>query len=250
MFDLQERVSREIVRALDVTLTSDEDRRLAQHPMNIRAFELYLQARQEVRGLGDFELALSLLSRAVAIEGETTPLKALKAWTKVSQVKAGINRDLRLLDEAETEAQALLTLAPDEPYGHALLGYIEYERGHHPQAVQHFRLALDREPNDADALFYMGNSYIAAGQNEQADDTSRRLIACDPLSSLAWTAAGIVHLFTGRVEQAAGPMLRAVELDPHIKDHERGSFPFPRGEEATNSRVRRSADESRRVPRP
>ena len=214
VFDLQERVSREIVRALDVTLTSDEDRRLAQHPMNIRVFELYLQARQEVRGLGDFERASSLLSRAVAIEGETTPLKALKAWTKVSQVKAGINRDLRLLDEAETEAQALLTLAPDEPYGHALLGYIESERGHHPQAVQHFRLALDREPNDADALFWMGTSYVSAGQNEQADETSKRLLACDPLSSLAWTLGGVVCWFTGQVEQAPEPLLRGVELDP------------------------------------
>ena len=214
VFDLQERVSREIVGALDVTLTSDEDRRLAQHPMNIRAFELYLQARQELRGLGDFERASSLLSRAVAIEGETTPLKALMAWAKVSQVKAGINRDLRPLDEAETEAQALLALAPDSPYGHALLGYIEYERGDHPLAVQHFRLALDREPNDADALFYMGASYIAAGQNEQADDTSKRLIACDPLSSLAWTLAGAVLWFTGRIEQAPEPLQRGVELDP------------------------------------
>jgi serine/threonine protein kinase len=50
IFEVQERVSREIVGVLDVTLTSDENRRLAERPIaNVRAFELYLQARQEIR---------------------------------------------------------------------------------------------------------------------------------------------------------------------------------------------------------
>jgi hypothetical protein len=50
VFDLQERVSREIVGSLDVTRTSEEDRRLSNHPIaDAKAFELYLQARQELR---------------------------------------------------------------------------------------------------------------------------------------------------------------------------------------------------------
>ncbi|HEX5820064.1 MAG TPA: serine/threonine-protein kinase, partial [Gemmatimonadales bacterium] len=50
VFDVQERVSREIVRALDVTLSADEERRLADRPVaDPRAFELYLQARQALR---------------------------------------------------------------------------------------------------------------------------------------------------------------------------------------------------------
>ena len=50
IFEVQERVSREIVKALGVRLTSDEHRRLATRPIqDPRAFELYLQARQEIR---------------------------------------------------------------------------------------------------------------------------------------------------------------------------------------------------------
>ena len=50
VFDVQERVSRAIVDALDVTLSSEEDRHLADRPIqNVRAFELFLQARQELR---------------------------------------------------------------------------------------------------------------------------------------------------------------------------------------------------------
>ena len=217
VFEVQERVSREIVRALDVKLTSNEDRRLAERPIaNARAFELYLQARREVRRLGGdaLERASRLLAQAVAIEGETPPLLALLAWAKVTQVKAGINRDMRPLDEAEIQAHALLERAPDSPDGHALLGYIAYERGHLPQAVGHFKRALEREPNDADALFYMGVSYIAAGRPEQARETGQRMVACDPLASFGWMLSGVTRWFVGRPDEALPDLLRALELDP------------------------------------
>jgi serine/threonine protein kinase/Flp pilus assembly protein TadD len=214
VFDLQERVSREIVGALDVTLTSDEDRRLADRPIaDVRAFGLYLQARQELRRYAT-EKASKLLEEAIEIEGETPPLRALRAWAKVSQVRAGLNRDRQPLDEAEVEAHALLELAPDEPYGHALLGYIEYERGHQPQAVQHLLAALDREPNDADALFFLGVSYMAAGQMDQAAATGRKIIACDPLAAVAWALLGVAPWFDGRIEESPTYLRRSLEIDP------------------------------------
>jgi serine/threonine protein kinase/tetratricopeptide (TPR) repeat protein len=217
VFEVQERVSREIVRALDVTLTTDEHRRLAERPIaNVRAFELYLQARQEIRRIrGDaLERASQLLSQAVAIEGETPPLLALMVWAKVTQVKVGINRDLRPLDEGEVQAQALVQRVPDSPDGHALLGYIAYERGELPQAVRHFLRALEREPNDADALFYMGVSYIAAGQNALARETGERMVASDPLAPLSSMLLGVTHWFVGRFEEALPGLRRSLELDP------------------------------------
>ena len=218
VFDLQERVSREIVGSLDVTLTSDEDRRLGDHPIaDVRAFELYLQARQELRRHRPeaIERASNLLAQAVEIEGETPPLRALRAWAKVTEVRSGLNRDLQPLDEAEAEGHALLALAPDASYGHALLGYIEYERGHQPQAVKHFLSALEREPNDADTLFYLGISYNAAGQTERATETSKKFIACDPLAPLAWLLSGATLMwFIGRHEEALKSLQRGLEIDP------------------------------------
>jgi tetratricopeptide (TPR) repeat protein len=136
------------------------------------------------------------------------------AWAKVTQVRLGIHRGLAPLEEAETQARALLERAPDSPSGHALLGYIEYERGHLPEAVQHFERALDREPNDADALFYMGISYIAAGQTERALATGRRIVASDPLASLSWMLSGATRWFVGRFDEALPDLERGLELDP------------------------------------
>src|SRR5678809_180942 len=48
VFDLQERLSRRIVEALEITLSPPEDREIAERPIaDIRAFEYYQRARQE-----------------------------------------------------------------------------------------------------------------------------------------------------------------------------------------------------------
>ena len=212
VFDLQEQVSREIVKALDVTLTHDEDRRLADRPIeDVRAFELYIQARQELRRWGAaIERGMQLLWQAIEIEGETAPLKALMARAKVIQVHSGTGGDTSPLDEAEAAARSLLSVPSDAHYGHAVLGDVEWERGHIKEAVEHFEQA----PNDADLLFNLGISYVSAGQNDEFLATSKRLLECDPLAVLAWLLAGIVTWFVGRHEDGIPHLKRAVEMDP------------------------------------
>lgn len=216
VFEVQERVSREIVRALHITLTSDEHRRLAERPIaDARAFELFLQARQEIRRYAA-DRAATLVRDAVRIEGETPPLMALLTWTKVLQVRTGVSRDrTALLAEAEREARELLVRVPDAPYGHSLLGHIEAERGRMPEAVHHLKAALDREPNDSDTSLMLATAYTAAGQNALAEDAARRMMASDPLSPLSWMAAGAPHWFVGQAAQSIPPLQRALEIDPH-----------------------------------
>ena len=215
VFDLQERVSREIVKALDVTLSSDEDRRLADRPVaDVRAFELYLQARQEIRRYNVTEHVYDLLRKAIAIEGETPALKALTGWAKLHVVRAGLTRDRRELDEAEALGTELLRAAPRAAYGHHILGYVAYERGRQADAVRHFRAALELEPNDTDSLFYTGIAYMAAGQNDRAAAIVDRILACDPLAPLPWLLAAIVPWFTGHPEDGLDKMAVALQIDP------------------------------------
>lgn len=214
VFDVQERVSREIVRALNLTLTSAEDDRLSDRQIaDVRAFELYLKARRQLQRYSD-EGVSELLAQAVAIEGETPPLRALKAWAQVNQVRTGMNRDMRPLEEAEVAARGLLKLAPQSNYGHVLLGYIEYERGHHPEAVKHFRTGLTLESDDADARFYMGVAYNMGGQSDLAQETSRELLASDPLAPLSHVLAGAIAMFKGDWDVAVRHFQGALELDP------------------------------------
>jgi TolB-like protein len=191
VFEVQERVSREIVKALGVKLSSDEDRRLAQRPIQSpRAFELYLEARQLLRGLGTTtERGKRLVHQAIEIEGRTPPLLWLLAWADVGLVKAGMG-DPAILVECAVQADTLLAMAPEAHYGHSLHGYIAFERGRHPDAVRHFVAALEREPSDADSLFWLCVTYWNAGCAERAEPAAKRMMATDPLSPLSWAAPG------------------------------------------------------------
>jgi eukaryotic-like serine/threonine-protein kinase len=214
VFEVQERVSREIVRALDITLTSDEHRRLGERPIaDVRAFELYLQARQEIRRYAP-DRAIALTREAIRIEGDTPPLMAVLTWIKVLQVRSGMARSRSLLDEADTEARQLLAQAPEAAYGHSLLGHIAYERGRMPEAAHHLKLALEREPNDSDTLLMLGMTYAGAGQNALAFETTERMMKCDPLSPLSWMAVGVPVWFDGRPAESIAPFERALEMDP------------------------------------
>jgi serine/threonine protein kinase len=213
VFDVQERVSREIVKALHVTLSSDEDRRLAARPVaDPRAFELFLQVQQEVRRYNVGPRVQALLDQAVAIAGPTPALKGLRGWIKLYTLRLGLSADRHELAEAEAIAQELLREAPDTPHGHHILGYVLYERGRNAEAARHFRAALERAPNDADSLFMLGIAHVSGGLPERVEEIAARLVACDPLSPLTWNLSAWVW-FTGSAADAVDKMAVSVGLD-------------------------------------
>ena len=215
VFDVQERVSRAIVRALQVTLSAAEDDRLAERPIkNARAFELYLQAQVLVRRYGaSVEQVGALLDRAIAIEGPTPPLRALRAYAEVTQMRAGMSTDPQHLARAEAEARALIDLAPGAAYGYSLLGFISYERGALADTVRYLTMALERDGSDADALFFLGIALEAAGQSEAAIAAGRRFLAVDPLAPMAGVLLNSAHWFVGRPAEGLDAHERSIRLD-------------------------------------
>ena len=216
VFDVQERVSRAIVDALQVKLTTSEDVRLAARPIqNPRAFELYLEARAEMRRYGaSLDRARMLLDRAVEIEGESPPLRAMRAFMEFSQVRGGTATDLRPLVVAEVEARALIELVPDAPYGHALLGFVGYERGQLREASRHLTKAMELDPADPDVLFFLAITLQAAGQIEPAQALAARFYAADPLSPFAAMLVGVAEWFAGPAGNRIDAIEAGLAMDP------------------------------------
>jgi serine/threonine protein kinase/tetratricopeptide (TPR) repeat protein len=219
VFDVQERVSRAIVDALNVTLSPEENSRLSDRPIaDPRAFELFLQARQELRHY-NVDRAMPFLERSIAIEGEVPALRALRALSLIIRVRSGMTSGTRLLDDAESEARALISLAPDRAYGHALLGFIGYERGTLREGVRSLKAAMELDPTDADVHFFLGISLIAAGQPEEAYRLSQRVLGIDPHSPLAGMLAGVTTWFVGRPAEGLESQERSLELEPESFIH-------------------------------
>jgi serine/threonine-protein kinase len=216
VFDVQERVSRAIVSALQVQLSDSEDTRLAARPIqDPLAFEAYLRARDEIRRWGVSTVrAEALIQQAIDIEGETPALRALNAFMLYTQVRAGVCTVASPLDRIEAEATDLIGLVPDAPFGYALLGYVGYERGRLRDAVRNLRRSLDLDPTDPDVLFCLGISLQAAGQASAAQELAERLKQADPLSPFSWILVGVTEWFHGRLGGRLDALEKAVSMDP------------------------------------
>lgn len=214
VFAVQEQVSREIVDALNITLTSDERRQLSARPVSdARAYELFLQARQEQRRYA-LDRAEALLRAAMVIEGDTPPLSSLLAMTRITAMRLGLSPDRLPLVDAGRVARSLVAQYPQEAYGHALLGLVEYENGHLPESVHHYKRAVTLAPSDSDSITGVSICYFNGGQNGDAAAWAERAMTCDPLSPFAWLTRGVAKWFIGRPAEGLPDLLRGIDLDP------------------------------------
>jgi len=212
VFDVQERVSRAIVSALDVALSPQENAQLAARPLqDVRAFELYLKAREALAGY-DVPRAAPLIARAIEIAGHVPVLRALEALSGIMQVRTGASRAPELLGSIESEAHALIAEVPDLALGHALLGYLAYETGDLITAVRSLRRAFALDPADGDIQFFLGIALHAAGAVDSR--FSLEWIALDPLSPLANILVAANSWFSGRFAEGLPYLEEAVRIAP------------------------------------
>ncbi len=105
VFAMQERLARAIIEALEVRLSTDEDRRLADRPIdNLHAYECYVRARQEAwRWRKDaIDHAIQLLRNGLALVGDNARLYAALGHAFLQYREAGIDATDAPVDEAES----------------------------------------------------------------------------------------------------------------------------------------------------
>ena len=212
IFDVQERVSRAIVSALDVVLSPEENALLAARPLqDVRAFELYLKAREALSGY-DILRAAPLIARAIEIAGRVPELRALEGLSGIMQLRTGASRTPALLASIEQEARALIAEAPQFAQGYALLGYLAYETGDQITAVRSLRRSLSLDPSDGDIRFFLGIAHQAGGRENAR--IGQEWIALDPLSPLANILMAASSWFSGRLADGLPYIEEGVRLAP------------------------------------
>ena len=217
VFAIQERIAREIVNALELRLTTDEDRRLGQRGIdNIHAYECYLRARQQGwRWRKDaIDQAIQLLRNGLAIVGDNARLYASLGVAYLQYREAGIDFGEHPLVEAEVCARKVFELEPISAAGQQLIGWIHYSRAHIQEAVHDLKAALALEPNDADTLLLLSNCYLISGRVPAARALIARLSAIDPLTPLTWCMPAYASILEGDAAAALEPYRHMFEMDP------------------------------------
>jgi serine/threonine protein kinase/tetratricopeptide (TPR) repeat protein len=217
VFEIQERLSRQIVDALRLRLTPNEDRRLAQRPIaDVRAYEYYLLARQEIWSF-NIDHALQLVRRAQAIVGDNELLfvaEGLIYWQKVNVGMVPVSQYDENLRKAEACAAKVFALNPESSKGYGLRGAIRHTRADPSGAARDYKQALLLDPNDPEALLWLGYYYAVSGRLALARALMDRLQKVDPLTSVNLIMCGMVAMFDGNYPEALTWTQRSVDIDP------------------------------------
>ena len=218
LFAIQSEISQEIARALEATLSPEDQQRLNERPTeNLAAYNAYLRGRQLMarRNSKDVDQAAREFQRAVELD----PGFAL-AWVGVAETAQLQSQysDLNFAESVQRQEIAVdRALAIDERLGEAYLSRAEahafYQRNEEAEAA--FRKAIELSPGYATAYQWYGN-FLGRFPHRYGESIEllQQALELDPLSSIVQVNLAGRYLAMGRYEEAEQQLDRLAQLDP------------------------------------
>jgi serine/threonine-protein kinase len=215
---VQSEIAEGVAKALNVRLLLPELRALEARPTeNLQAYDFYLRGniyRRQFLVEEGSRSAVEMYERAVALD----PKFAL-AYAKLAQARSMLyyffdhtDRQLQLASQAVDRAFAL---DADLPEARIALGYFYYW-GHldYERALEEFRTARKRQPNNTELLWLIGSVQRRQGDWGEGLASFREALRLNPRSHIfAFEVGGTLHLMR-RYAEAAPFYDQAIALAP------------------------------------
>ena len=209
VFEIQDQIAENIVRALRVVLGEDEKRAIEKTPTeNVQAYEYYLRGRQAFHQFrrSSMQYARRMLDRAIEIDRTFVRAHAGIAdccsflymyWdasnANLEEAGASSRRALELdsesaeahtsralaltlrqqYDEARREFESALRLNPMLYEAHYFYGRACFTEGKLEEAVSHYREAWRVRPEDYQAIYLSAEALVKLGRPDEALEASR-----------------------------------------------------------------------------
>jgi len=219
IFATQDEVVEKIVRALAVTLTQGEEKRLGRRgTANVAAYEAVLRARELLGGATRETVAQARATYQRAIELDASyavPHAGLAATAVSDYVSDWADDPGAELDQAERWARRALELDESEPFAHMALGHVLLWRRDHDGALAEFRSMIALDPNFAQGHSATGLALMYAGRAAEALEAfalSKRLDPHYPSIVLHYLAQANFSL--GNCGTAAKQLLERIARTP------------------------------------
>jgi serine/threonine protein kinase/TolB-like protein/tetratricopeptide (TPR) repeat protein len=240
---VQDRVSEQIIRGLQLTLSPAEAKKLKpQAPINPEAYEYYLRG-VDLYSLSDFSAAITMLEKATSIESGYAP-----AWAYLGRTYA-TNASLQFgghdnYGRARAAFEKAIALDSALVAPRVYMANLLTDTGRVEEAVPLLQEAIQNSPNNAEAHWELGYAYRFGGMLPKAVTESEMARRLDPqvkINSSAMNAylylgeydkflqslpvndspyisfyRGFAEYYAGRMQQAATAFNRAFEQDPSL----------------------------------
>ncbi|MFQ5695065.1 MAG: tetratricopeptide repeat protein, partial [Terriglobia bacterium] len=215
---LQREVARAIASQIRITLTPEEEARLARaRPVNPEAYEAYLKGRYHLNTESEegFQKAREYLRQAIDIDPTYAPAYASLADGYNRLAIYGYHPPKEAYPIAKAALVKALELDDALPEAHTLLGVVKFRfdwdwRG----AERELKRALQLDPNNWRAHLGYGAYLLARGRLEEGLVEMKRHRELDPLATttnlnLAWALR-----YNRRYDEAIAQVRKTLELAP------------------------------------
>jgi serine/threonine-protein kinase len=224
---LQSDVAQAVAEKIHVTLTAQEQTRLAvAKPINPEAYDSLLRGRFYLNSQtdADNQTAIKMFERSVAIDSEFALAQAELAQAYVWRFFLFKPNEKQWEEKAFVAVKKALSLDPNLAEAHLAHGRLLWTPSSHflhDQAIQEYQRALELNPNLDEARNQLALVYGHIGLLDEALRELNKAVEVNPSNTLARYRIGETYLFQGNYEQAL-KVLQSVpeEANPSLVGHQ------------------------------
>jgi len=219
VFAIQDEITMEILRAIEVKLTEGEQARIHQRGTdNIEAYVKALQAIEyhERFNKNDNIVARQLCKEALALDPNYARPYRILAYTHLMEPYYGpCPSPKKCMERALDLAHKAVSLDASHPCGYECLSYIYAHKRQHEKAIAEAEHAIALDPNGADAHVALGYALQIAGRPEEAIVSIEKAIRSNPIApGHYFSKLGSAYRMVGRYEEAITAYKKALARSP------------------------------------
>lgn len=213
IFEIQDKITRQVVAALALNVTRIEEERSFEKPTgDLGAYDFVLRGRELLRrGERDANLdARDLFEKAIALDSDYADALVALARTYLDDYKYGWSEwPHRALAKAGELAEQAIALEERNSSAHAMLADIMRFRQEFQRGEREIARAIELNPNDAISHAIRGSLMVWMGNTEAALESLELALRIDPHPN-AWWLVNLSHAYylLGRYEDAVNVIRR------------------------------------------
>jgi len=209
IFSVQDDIRRNIINAMSITLTEEEEKREQRRYTNsFEAYDYFLHGQSSLvkrASAADNNQARDFMKKALALDANFARATAALALTYADAYRFNWSDDpQQTVKLAIDTGERAVQLDPQSPQAYWILGYIDlFVRGDHKRAIEMGERAIQLDPNNSDGYTVLGVTYVFNNEPERAKTLMQHLMRINPhYPSQVPSILGLANLLLGDYEES------------------------------------------------
>ena len=216
IFAIQDEIASNVARALETTLSPEDCQcagQLSRSTSNAKAYDLYLKGWSFFHRFGgkNMRYALQMFERAIEEDPDFS-----RAWAALADTYAGLyiyaDATAEYRVKAREASDKAFSLCPNQAETHTSVGLVHVLWEEWAEAEDHFKKAMELDPDLYEAALFYGRACIHQGKTRQAAELFDRAASIRPEDYASRLIAGQTYGVLGEQETERARYVEGIEL--------------------------------------